>query len=919
MAILSLTLGIGANTAIFSLWYGVLFAPLPGVDRPESLAMLTDPGASGMLRGRDSGPRRWVSYAEFEQLRDHAKGFSALMASQSSLNRWQVRINGGAAEAASGRLVSGGFFEVLGVDPAIGRLFATTEDRGEPAYAVISYAYWQRRFNGRPDVIGEPLIVRDTPVSIVGVTPAGFVGETSGQQPDLWLPLRLQPRVLPGGDWLHEKPPDKVMWLHVFGRLKPGVTIAHAEAQANGIFQTSLESFYGPGRRQEAVDQRLRLRPGARGASASRDEFSSSLTLLLAAAGVLLLIACANLANLLLARGSARQTEIAIRVSLGASRQRVIRQLVTESLALAAIGGIAAVAVAYVMHAALVLMLQEVEPRFFMTLAFTAPVLAFVVAATIAAALVFGALPAWQVTRSDPGSRLRSNSRSAIGSAGELRTGRWLVGVQLALSVPLLVGAGLLVQTVYNLQHPDLGFDAERLLLARVDLGDIVKDTARRDRVLRELYARIQRIPGVESASFSQLGLFSGALSTAWIEVSGSPSTATSGRDSALDRVGANYFSTLRVPILRGRDISENDRADTYKVCIVNEAFVRQYVGGRDPVGMRVTTVDDGVRTTYEVVGLVRDARTQSVRNDVEPRFFVAAEQRPFQGISRTFVIRTAAGAGAVLPAVRDAFDGVDAELSRSDVDVTSIEAHMSPLIADERTVARLAVAFGTVALALAAIGLYVLSYGIIRRSAVRRGGQHDLEKIRRQELTAEEGQRLVADIGRIAVETVSCRALAGRRTGAGERNRANSVRLDVVLAVRLSTRAITAAVRAEVATLDPELVVYRVAPMAEVVGRGMSRERFAFVLMGAFAVVAVMLAALGLYGVLAYAVRQRTREIGIRIALGATAADVRALVLRQTAVVVGMGLTVGIAGEVRSAARSRRSSSRPVRRTHLC
>jgi len=717
VAILSLALGIGANTAIFSVWNGVLYAPLPGVHRPEGLVLLTDPGASGMVRGHSSGARRWLSYAEFEQLRDHATGFSGLMASQSRLNIWHVRVDRGAPEEMSGRLVSGGFFDVLGVHPAVGRLFK--DDRGEPAVAVISHAYWQRRFSGTPDVLGKALIVRDTPVSIVGVAPAAFVGETSGQQPDVWLPLWLQPRVLPGGDWLHEKPPDKVMWLHVFGRLKPGITYAQAEAQANAVFLTGLESFYGAERRGEVVDQRLRLQPGARGASATRDELSSSLMLLLASAGVLLLITCANLANLLLARGAARQTEIAVRVSLGASRQRLIRQLVTESLALAAMGGVAAIAVAYVMHAALVRMLQEAEPRFFIGFAFTLPVLVFVLAATLIAALVFGALPAWHITRTDPGSRLKDNSRGTIGSARELRAGRWLVGAQLALSLPLLVGAGLLVRTVDNLQRPDLGFDAERLLVAWVDLGAIVQDTARRDRALRELVARIQRIPGVEAASFSQVGLFSGGLSTAAIEVSGSEPTAARRGDSPLDRVGANYFTTLRIPILRGRDISDGDRADTYKVCIVNEAFVREHFGGQDPLGMRVTTVDDGVRTTYEVVGVAGDARTQSVRDAVEPRFFVPAEQRPSSGTSRTFLIRTASRAAGVIAAVHDAMDGVDARLSRLDLDLASIEEHMAPLIAAERTTARLAMVFGSVALTLAAIGLYgVLSYGIARRSS---------------------------------------------------------------------------------------------------------------------------------------------------------------------------------------------------------
>jgi predicted permease len=722
VAILSLALGIGATTAIFSLWNGVLHASLPGVDAPERLVMLSDPAASGLWRGRwtgrTDGPRPWVTYAEFEDLRDHAPGFASMMASQSTLNTWQVRVDGATPEEARGRLVSGAFFDVLGARPAIGRLFTASEDRGDPAFAVISYAYWQRRFGGRRDVLNQALHFRDTPVTIVGVTHAGFVGESSGQQPDLWLPLRLQPRVLPGADWLHDTPPDKVMWLHVFGRLAPGVTHAQAEAGANAVFQAGLESFYGATtaeRRGEFLDQQLLARPGARGASATRAELSPSLTMLLASVGVLLLIACANLANLLLARVAARQTEIAVRVSLGASRQRIIRQLVTEGLALAIAGGVAAIAVAYVMHQMLVRLLQEAEPQFFMTFSLDLPMLAFVFAATLGAALVF-VLPACHVTAADPGSRLKDNSRGAVGSAGELRAARWLVGVQLALTLPLLVGAGLLVRTVYNLQHPDLGFQPERVLLARVDLGERARDTGRRDRLLRELHARIQRIPGVEAATFSQLGLFSGGVSTATIDLEGG--APGGGRESTLDRVGPDYFATLRIPLKRGRDISASDRADTHKVCIVNEAFVRRFLGGRDAIGMRVSTIEDNdARSVYEVVGVAGDARTHGLRGDVEPRFFVPAEQRPSQATGRTFVIRAGAEAGAVRAAVREAMSGVDTALSMRSI--VPLDEQMALLTAQERTVARLGLVFGTVALMLAAIGLYgVLSYGISRRSS---------------------------------------------------------------------------------------------------------------------------------------------------------------------------------------------------------
>ena len=721
VAILSLALGIGANTAIFSLWNGVLHSSLPGVHQPEQLVMLSNPDDSGMWTGRwdrADGPRSWLTYGEFEQLRDHAESFSALMASQSSLDTWQVRFEDGVWEEARGRLVSGGFFQVLGVSPAIGRVFTTAEDRTETPVAVIGYRYWQRRFGGSPDVLGKIFVVRHTALTIVGVAPPGFIGETAGQQPDLWLPLRVQPSVLPGKDWLRDTPPDKVMWLHVFGRLKPGVTPPQAEAEANAIFQAGLESFYGGvsgERRREFLDQRLRIQPGARGASAKRRQFSDSLTALLAAVGVLLLIACANLANLLLARGAARKPEIALRLSLGASRGRLIRQLVTESLALAAIGGVAAITVAYLLYGALVRMLAESDPRFHMSFALDPLVLAFVLITTLAAALLFGVLPAWQATRTDASATLQGQSRGAVGSFAQMRAGRFLVSLQLALSLPLLVGAGLLARTAYNLQRADLGFPAERLLALRIDASEAGYEAARRDGLLRDLLEQFQQIPGVRATSFSQLGVFSGGESSATIEVEGYVPKGDRDRGSALDVVGPGYFSTLGVPITLGRDILESDRGDAPKVCVINEAFARRFFDRRNPIGMRITSIDDDEkRTACQVVGVAGNVRTQKVRGDVAPRYFLAAAQLGSPK-SPTFLIRTTTDAGPVIAAGRRMIQRVDSALPI--LSAGSIDEQMAPLTAQDRTTAQLAVAFGCVALALAGIGLYgVLSHGVARR-----------------------------------------------------------------------------------------------------------------------------------------------------------------------------------------------------------
>jgi predicted permease len=712
LAIATLVLGIGANAAIFAVWNGLLHQPLAGVERPEELLMLSDPNAAGLLRGRSSGPRQWFSASEFARLRAHATGFSMLMASQSSLSVWPVRIGGDEAERISGRLVSKEFFDVLGVRPFMGRVFSSADSSADAA-AVISHALWRRRFGSQADVLGETLHVGNVPVAIIGVAPPEFAGETMGERPDLWLPLHLQPLVLPGSNWLQDQPPDTVMWLHIFGRLAPGVTPSQAEEQANAVFQAGLAAFYGPGRPLDRLHQRINVRPGTRGASPLRDHFSRSLAMLFAAAAVLLFIACLNLASLLGARAVARHHEMAVRISLGASRSRLMRQLITEHLALAAVAGAAAIAVASIMHGGLVRMLQEAEPRFAQPFTLTPALLVFVAGAALTAALTIGLLSSFQLSRITPAAVLRGEGRGSAGSVRQKRSGRWLVGTQLTFSVPLLVIAGLLAQTVHNLNRRELGFTSERLVMARVTLGALVQDVPRRDRVLRDLHARLRQLPGVEAATFSQLGIFAGGISTAVIEVTGDPRR----HDAALDRVGAEYFTTLRIPLLRGRDISERDRADSPAVCVVNDAFARAYFAGRDPIGLNVTTIDDGIQTPYQVVGVAGDARTADLRDNVEARFFVPAEQRRSQGATRTFLVRARAREAGLAAAIRNSVRELDPALASS-LEVTTFEQQMAPLTADDRISARLATVFGAVALLITALGLYgVLSGGVVQRA----------------------------------------------------------------------------------------------------------------------------------------------------------------------------------------------------------
>jgi predicted permease len=729
IAILSLALGIGANTALFSLWNGVLHATLPGVQRPGELVMLTDPGEAGMWRGRwdgrTDGPRDWVTYEEFQELRDRSGIFASVMASQSSLNTWPARINvdggGEALEDIRCRMVSGAYFQVLGANPVAGRVFTADSDRVDSPEAVISHSFWQRRFGGRDDVLGRTVTIRNATLSIVGIMPAGFVGETSGQLPDLWVPLRLQPRVLPGNNYLHDAPPDKAMWLHLFGRLKPGVSFAEAEARANAVMQANLVAFYGAAatgeRRAEYLDQRLQITEASRGASYKRAELSGSLTALLVGVGILLLIACANLANLLLARGAARRAEMTLRLSLGAGRGRLMRQLVTESLVLAVTGGLAAAAVAAAMHRGLVVMLAEADPAFALSFTFDAPIAVFLVACTFTAALLFGLLPAWQATATDASSALKEQGRGAIGSRMRGRSGRVLVCVQLALSLPLLVGAGLLARTAYNVQRIDLGLNVDNLLLARVDLRATIDDPARRDAMRQALLERIRQAPGVRSATFSQLGLFTGSFSTRNIQVDGYTPPAGRDPETNVDAVGPDYFATLGMRLVRGRDVQDSDTLAAPKVCVINESFAARYFANRNPIGLRVVVVDsDEQRTPLLVVGVAGDARTRSPRGAVEPRVFVASQQQVPGVASPTFLVRAQSDA-PVAAAVRQAIMEVDANAPLTSI--RTARERLALLTAQDRAIARLALAFGGVALTLAAIGLYgVLSYGVARRTS---------------------------------------------------------------------------------------------------------------------------------------------------------------------------------------------------------
>jgi len=720
VAILSLALGIGANTAIFSLVNNVLMTTLP-VRSPRELVMLTDPGAQGVSIGMEDGERSLVTYTEFRQLQEQTGTFASMMASGSSLQRTEARVAGGQPEEVAVRLVSSSYFATLGIMALVGQTFDASHEAapGTSPQAVISHEFWQRRLGGRPDALGQSITFRGGVVSVIGVMPSSFFGETVGERPDVWVPLAMQATVLPGRDWLGDKPGsvEKVMWLHAFARLAPGVTLERAQAHANVVFQQGLSAYYGSmadaEKRKQFLDQRLVLKRAATGASSLRNNFSEPLFVLLGAAGLVLLIACSNLGNLLLARATARSREMAVRLALGASRGRLVRQLMTESLCLAAIGGVAGLLLAFVLRHGL---LRLVSDTIALPAALDLRLFGFVFALTLAAGLVLGLLPSMRITKTQAVTGLREQGRGIAGSVAWLRIGKLVVVGQLALSLPLLVGAGLLVRTLLNLQHIDLGYSKDQLVTVRIDAQAAGYDVARQSTAFEALRARIRALPGVRAVTYSNNGLFGGSDNGDQIIVEGYTPTGRGDNGSRYDAVGPGYFTTLGIPILLGREITEEDRAGGRMVCVINETFAKRFFSGRNPIGLHVTQTYADERHTYEVVGVVKDSRQNRLRGEIEHRFYTPITQPAASVEAVTFIMRPAGDGSGVLSDVRRVLP--QAEPNMAIARAGTVASLVDTRIVQDRLLARLSIAFGVVAVLLAAIGLYgVLSYGVARRT----------------------------------------------------------------------------------------------------------------------------------------------------------------------------------------------------------
>jgi predicted permease len=721
VAVLTLALGLGANIAIFALVDAVMLRPLP-VPHPGQLAFLTNPDDSGTSVGTSDGRRGLLAYSEYLAQRDHNPAFLGLLAAQSGASRLQIRWGAGASpEPARIKLVSGNYFDVLGVPAYRGRTFASTEatNIGADPVAVMSYAYWNQRFHRSASVLGRSFSVHGHPFTIIGVAPPGFFGENVGQAPNLWLPLTMQPQVLPGLDRLHDAPGvSRVMWLQVVGRLKPGVTLAQAQAASNVIFLRSIQQQAGAATdaltRRALLNQRLRLSSGDLGASTVRGQFRDPLLALFALVGLVLILAVVNLASLLLARAASRQREVGVRLALGASRWRILRQLLSESLLLGVLGGVLGTLLALWGERSLIAMVSNIGGTVSLSLAPDWRLFLFVPLVSLAAGLLVGLLPAWRLSRLDANRSLNAQSRGAAGSRHLL--GKILIVAQLTLSIVLLVGASLFVRSLQKLQNVPLGFDAAHLGLMRFDTSAAGYANQSALTYVQRALAALRALPGVRGAAVAEDGLFDNSESGLPVAVEGyTPPKGQVGAGSRFDTVSPGYFRTVGIPMVLGRALTAQDLTGP-KHIVINQTFARRFFANRNPLGQRLVDLyPDDHRVVYTVVGVCGDAKYLSLGEKTPPRFYL-----PFgngvpldndqQGV---LMIRGTATAAALRATLQQLDPAVQLGTFHP------LPALIGDSLAAQQMLARLSGFFGILALLLAAIGLYgVMSYAVSRRTS---------------------------------------------------------------------------------------------------------------------------------------------------------------------------------------------------------
>jgi len=754
IAVITLALGIGANTAIFSLMNQILLQRLP-VKNPEELVILRAPGPVTGRVSSDGDSTESFSYPMYKGLQDTNKVFSGILA-RSTFSASVA--SHGQTDRATGELVSGNYFDVLGVQPAVGRVFTQDDDRvpGAQPVVVLSNSYWKRHFGGDPSVLNKVLLINNVEMTVVGVSQTGFFGVQVGQTPDFFVPLMMTSQMTLNGSSLDGW---NDYWMKVLARRKPGISEKQAQAGINAAYQPLLEvqlpqikSGWNEEKRKRFLDKKILLSSGARGRTVLQRDAGGQIITLFVMVALVLLIACTNVANLLLARGASRQREFAIRTAMGASRGRMIRQLLAESLLCAFGGGAMGLLLGTWLMRILTPIVVSNTGIHGLTERLDPGVLAFAIAATLFSGVFFGLIPAWRVTKMGVSDVIKDQGSTSSASVSHVGFRKFLVAGQVAFTMLLLAGAGLFVRSLWNLQKQDLGLKPDNVITFSIEPPLNGYDTPHSIALIDQLRARIAALPGVRSVGTGDVPTLTGDSNGSNITAEGGPQLAEELQDVNYDSVSPSYFSTLGVPLLSGREFTEADGATAPKVAVASESMVKRFFPGRNPLGLHFAFGGgQKVKPDIEIVGVVKDVKQAHVNGAVQPYVYIPYAQRP-ELRAMTFYVRST----------------------------------QDPLL------------LGT-------------------------------------------------------------------------------------------------ALQGEVRQMDANLPVYDLKTMERVVDEDLFSARMVAVLSASFAGLAGLLAALGIYGVLAYVVVQRTREIGIRMALGAVAGHVRLMILREVGLMVLIGVAVGL------------------------
>jgi predicted permease len=739
IVILSLALGIGANTAIFSVVNAVMLRELP-ISDPGRLVAFQYREAEGETpkslehthsgRGSRDGAGRSVnlsiSWPSFTYMRQRARSVSALVGfvPLGMFDKPTAIVNG-EPTFLDGEMVTAAYFPALGVSPILGRVIVPDDEKADaPRVGVISYGFWNRAYARNPAALGNTLLLNGVPVTIVGVAPVSFTGLETGRSPDIWIQMGPQPGLTPWGPMHAEGAPQVVYaaadwwWLEVVARLRPGVPIDEARGELDRLFRESLLASVDSTLPADKLPS-VALTPAAQGLNTISQRFSRPLWVLSVVVGLVLLVACANVATLLLARANGRRKEMSVRLAMGARRSRLVRQLLTESVLYALAGSMLGLLFAvWGGHALFVLLTQGRDP-IPLAVRLDPGVLLFTASLSLLTTMLFGLAPALRATRLDVAVDLKENVGTARGESGavRLRGGKLLVVAQIAMSLPLVIGAGLFLRTLDNLQHQRLGFDPDKILLFKIDPTKAGLKDARLLAAYGDIQGRIAAVPGVRGVTASRLGLITGWVNNGSISLENEPANLDPRkRGIHWNQVAPGFFDTMGMSLVFGRRLDAHDTADSPHVAVVNEAMARQFFPGENPIGRRFWSGRSRKGKPIEIVGVVRDAKYASLRAPAPPTAYMPHTQSEYPLAGMIFEVRTAGDPLALVVAIRKVVGEVVPGVPLGDVKTQAqqIEDSLGP----ETMYARLFTFFGLIALLLASVGLYgTMAYALGRRT----------------------------------------------------------------------------------------------------------------------------------------------------------------------------------------------------------